>query len=329
MLFLMIFIVIIFIIGGLIYFPIFLKRNPYYQHIEKIIDDKNLKSHKYSFLNEKGVKIVGKFYYYEQDKYKGLIINSHGMGNCKETQLPKLIEFIKDGYIVYSYDNMGVGESEGKYINGLTHSVLDLKDCLNNLSTIKELENYNICLYGHSWGGYAVSSIFNFDVKNKDKIKVIINKAGFNHFSDVFLALAKTPILKVIFYILLIPIYFYEMIFNLKTFNKTIIESLNKTNANVLMMYSYNDDKVVSEYSIEKYKKIKFNDNIKFLYFDKQNHEIDFNMEKIDTFNEIYRNYYDLKKYDYEPQYSQILLDGVDCNIVKEELNFINENINK
>lgn len=104
-------------------------------------------------------KLVG--YIYGEENDKGLVVIAHGIGSSAEGYLPETIYFVDQGWRVFIYDCTGSWNSEGKGTKGLPQSALDLDVAL----TYIESQNWNlpVMLYGHSWGGYAVTAVLNYE----------------------------------------------------------------------------------------------------------------------------------------------------------------------
>lgn len=318
---------IIYLIGiYLFYFALFNRRckdyQPVYAEIKKHHHDFLAK--KYSYINDKNVEIVGNFYYYEKfnNQFRGLIVNTPGMYNCKETQLSRLEIFARNGYLIYSFDGTGVGESGGKNIVGLGQSVIDLRNTLRNLATLSIIKDLDWCLYGHSWGGYAVSSVCNYNFGHK--INVIIEKAGFDNIRDEFY-FQGYQVLKSLVHVFLPIIVFIE--------NKRIPENKNinstdgilKSNAHVLIMHSKDDKMVGYDLVINKFKKyFSNNKKIHFKLFSNHGHIID---QKVDTLKRYYQLNHAGELDGYNKRYATLLYKDMDHELVHEELNFINEYI--
>jgi len=133
------------------------------------------------FKNESGIFLRGGFYYDDQVKNHGkIIVFSHGMGPGHQAYTHLIHTFVKKGYVVFAYDNMGCGLSEGKSIRGIPQAISDLRDALAYLekTTYAKLPK---TLIGHSWGAYAVLRAAHMNV-HVDKI---ISIAPFNDVAEL------------------------------------------------------------------------------------------------------------------------------------------------
>jgi len=113
-------------------------------------------------------------------KPKGIILFLHGLLDGRESYLFEIAQFVKEGYIVYAYDNTGCATSEGTQIYSFEHTLKDQKAFFNNFK--EELTSYHLPIYviGHSWGGYgALISPLAYPHVSK-----IISISGFTNFAD-------------------------------------------------------------------------------------------------------------------------------------------------
>ena len=126
-----------------------------------------------SFLSGKN-RLYG--HLYGAGNPEGLVVISHGMGGGEESYLAEALYFVDHGYQVLCYSNTGCWDSEGENCIGLNQSVLDLDAALTWVESENRFDGVPAFLYGHSWGGYAVTAIFHFD----HEITASASVAGFN-----------------------------------------------------------------------------------------------------------------------------------------------------
>ncbi len=115
-------------------------------------------------------------YLYGGDNTKGLVVICHGLGGGAENYLAQTLSFADEGYQVFGYDNTGCYNSEGQSCIGLVQSVKDLDAALTFIEGEDRFKGLPVYLYGHSWGGYAVTAIFNYD----HNVTASVSVAGFN-----------------------------------------------------------------------------------------------------------------------------------------------------
>lgn len=154
---------------------------------------KNLKREDFSFYSNKN-KLIGYKYYYNCEDEK-IIIFAIGYNTTTDDYIAEINLFTSLGYTVYCYDSTGTGKSEGRKFGGVPQAIIDLENCIKEVSKINQ--DKKIILVGHSMGGYAVSNIINIDsIKNIDKIIAI---APFNNIVDVVYDNVKKNIGKNLF----------------------------------------------------------------------------------------------------------------------------------
>lgn len=115
-------------------------------------------------------------YIYGSENDKGLIVIAHGLGGGAESYIEETTFFIDNGWRVFSYDCTGSYMSEGDGTTGLAQSVLDLNAALTYIESDNSLNSLPVLLYGHSWGGFAVTAVLNYD----HNITAAVSIAGFN-----------------------------------------------------------------------------------------------------------------------------------------------------
>lgn len=116
-------------------------------------------------------------YIYGKDKpARGLVVISHGLGGYSEGYISETKYFVDNGFMVFAYDNTGSGASTGDSCIGLVQSALDLDNALTYVEQNPVFDGLPICLYGHSWGGFATTAVLNFD----HDITAVASLAGYN-----------------------------------------------------------------------------------------------------------------------------------------------------
>ena len=120
-------------------------------------DFKGLKADDVTFKSGENV-LKGSFYYTDKN-YKDLVIFTHGFGEGHHAYTTEINTIANNGHLVFSYDNTGCVNSEGKSIISFYQAVKDLKAAFNYLEET-EYNNWPIKCVGHSWGGYtAINSL--------------------------------------------------------------------------------------------------------------------------------------------------------------------------
>ena len=126
-------------------------------------------------------------YLYGEENTKGLVIVSHGLGFGAEDYLAQTLYFVDHGWRVFAFNNTGTYSSQGKSQKGLPQSALDLDAALTYVENEPSLNKMPVMLFGHSWGGYAVAAVLNFN----HKVNAVASVSGFNSPNELLLEEAK------------------------------------------------------------------------------------------------------------------------------------------
>lgn len=124
-----------------------------------------------------GVTLQGYVYRKKgNDHPRGAMAAYHGIGGGHFSYMSVIDFCAENGFLVYAYDNLGSGLSEGHAIENLSYADLSQKDFyafLDQDPRAKGLKRYSI---GHSWGGHAALASLRpeFGVSN------VISFAGFD-----------------------------------------------------------------------------------------------------------------------------------------------------
>lgn len=137
-----------------------------------------------------GKETLTGYIYGKDNTAKGLVVVSHGLGSYSEGYIAETKYFVDKGFMVFAYDNTGSGASTGDSCVGLVQSVLDLDSALTYVEQNPVFDGLPICLYGHSWGGYATTAILNFD----HDIIAVASLAGYNDSLDEMTYVGKSLI---------------------------------------------------------------------------------------------------------------------------------------
>ena len=92
-----------------------------------------------------------------------LLVFAHGIGSGHEAYVNQLCWFVDQGWCVFAYDAAGSGDSPGNSTVGLVQSALALNSALDYIEQDAALRQMPKVLLGHSWGGFAVGGVLNFD----------------------------------------------------------------------------------------------------------------------------------------------------------------------
>ena len=135
------------------------------------------------FFTTKGEKVFGGVYYYPDYKTGKTVVFSHGLGGGYYNYMKEIETLCKNGYRVVAYDNLGCFNSDGESIKCVTQAIDTLKRVIEILSKDDRFINYDLILFGHSWGAFAIGNYLNF-TKN-DRIKKAVLLSPFNSIADL------------------------------------------------------------------------------------------------------------------------------------------------
>ncbi len=224
----------------------------YYERVKEELPRQEI----YYFVND--TKLKG--YYYKSAEEKGLVIISHGLHAGGDDYIPIIKYLVKNGYNVFSYDITGTYDSEGESTVGMCQAIIDLEGTINYIKQTPDLSKYSLFLLGHSWGGYAVTSVLSIC----DGIKAVAAIAPMNNGCKMMVDKAEEYVGKVgtvpgpIFTI-------YQKILFGKYVNYTGVGGINSVDIPILIAHGI-DDKVISfdKQSIYAYKNEITNPNVQY-----------------------------------------------------------------
>jgi pimeloyl-ACP methyl ester carboxylesterase len=197
--------------------------------------DKTVYPREEVYFNSGKNKLQGFIYGGENDK--GLVILSHGLGGSADSYLPMMIYFVDKGWRVFTFSNTGVRGSEGKNVRGLTQSVIDLDAALQYVEKSNTLKELPVMLVGHSWGGYAVCAVLNYE----HNVSAVVSFAGFNNGYETFKEIGISSAGG--FYYLLYPQFWaIQKIKFGNTMKLTAVDGINKATIPVMIVQSSDDD---------------------------------------------------------------------------------------
>ncbi|MBQ3230531.1 MAG: alpha/beta fold hydrolase [Clostridia bacterium] len=98
-------------------------------------------------------------YFYPCKGAKGMVVVCHGMHAGADDYIPFIEFFVRNGYAVFTYDCQGTYASEGNSTVGMCTPLVNLDHALTYIKNNKQLSQYPLFLFGHSWGGYAATSV--------------------------------------------------------------------------------------------------------------------------------------------------------------------------
>lgn len=206
-------------------------------------------------------------YLYGSNNTKGLVVISHGLGGGAEEYLAETLCFVDAGYQVFCYDNTGCFESEGDSCIGLSQSVIDLDAALTYIEQESRFKGLPVLLYGHSWGGYAVTAIFNYN----HNITASVSVAGFNKPMQMIVEWARG----------MMGGFAYAEYPFIWLYNKTIfgdkldiyaVDGINSTETPILLIHGSGDNTIgINESAIMAYRDKITNPNVQYKICEKEN----------------------------------------------------------
>ncbi len=112
---------------------------------------------------------------YGMDNHSGIIILVNGFHATTDNHLAEAFFFADAGWTVFTFDGTGTGRSDGTSVIGLEQSGKDVRAAIDYISGDAQLSDRPIFLYGHSAGGYAVSTLC-----DDDRVRATVCISGFN-----------------------------------------------------------------------------------------------------------------------------------------------------
>ena len=200
------------------------------------------------YFDSGGNRLQG--FIYGKANSKGLIVISQGMGRSVDTYLPMIMYFVDKGWRVFAFNNTGVGGSEGKGARGLYQSLVDLDAALTYIESSSGGEprlsgsaegsgDLPIMLAGHSWGGFAVCAVLNYN----HRVNAVVSFAGYNSGREVIREKGKQLTGPV--YHTAAPVLWAIQKKNFGNVMKiTAVDGINKSGVPVMIVQSSNDDTI-------------------------------------------------------------------------------------
>lgn len=208
-------------------------------------------------------------YIYGSENDKGIVVIAHGLGGGAESYIEETVYFVDKGWRVFTYDCTGSYMSEGDGTIGLAQSVIDLDSALNYIEDDNSLSGLPIMLYGHSWGGYAVTAILNYE----HDISAVVSVAGFNSPMEILVEWTKDMI-GFLTYIEYPFLWGYQTFLFGKTAGLTGANGINKVKIPVMVAHGINDTVIYYDgASIISHKDQITNPNAIFKTYDEEYHD--------------------------------------------------------
>ena len=242
-------------------------------------DFPGLKKESYPFLSSMGHKLQGYIYNYDERNNKRLIIFDHGFFGGHRSYLREIETLCRHGYTVFTYDHTGCMESEGETPNGMTQSLCDLNDCLCTIKKDERFKSLDLSVIGHSWGGFSTMNISALH----PEVSHVVVMSGF---------VSATMLIESFFSGILKPyrkaIIDLEKKANPEFFGFNGIETLSKTKAKVLLVYSANDKLCRKSPHFDALKNaLQGKENIKFILEENKGHNPNYTEDAVKYLGEF------------------------------------------
>ncbi|MDD2375353.1 MAG: alpha/beta fold hydrolase [Eubacteriales bacterium] len=247
----------------------------------------------FNFMSGKN-KLQG--YQYGAENDRGLVVVSHGIGGGADSYLPQITWFVDQGWRVLAYDSTGSFDSEGKTTRGFPQMLLDLDSLLTYVEETPGFSELPVMLFGHSWGGYAVSTVLYYE----HDISGVVSVAGAEGPMDIVLEQGKSMMGSFI-YIQFPYLWLYQHLLFGQAASLSASDAIISNDVPVMLIHGTEDEMVLFEgSSIIANMDKNLPDHVKLMICDqdKQNghnslFRSDEAIEYIDDINETYRALYD------------------------------------
>ncbi len=183
--------------------------------------------------------------YRPQGDSRALVLLLNGMNACLDRHLPEILYFVDHGFAVMTFENTGVGQSEGDGTVGLAQARLDADAAMDYIRRDNSLAPLPLVLYGHSLGGYAAATA----LCDSEKACAAVCVAGFNAPNEnmLFSARRRVGVLADVQYpFMCLQNYF---LFGDKS-DSTAVDAINACGKPVMLVGSDSDETVPPDISI-------------------------------------------------------------------------------
>ena len=182
---------------------------------------------------------------YPKQNARALIIVANGMNCCLDRHLPEILRFLDSGFCVMTFENTGVGKSEGAGTVGIAQARLDLDAAIDYAQDDEMMGRLPLLLYGHSLGGYAAATA----LEDRGSIRAVVCVSGFDSPNENMYHSAKQRVgfLASLQYPFMCLQNFF--LFGDKS-DLSAVDAINSTDTPVLVTGGNSDDIVTDEVSI-------------------------------------------------------------------------------
>lgn len=282
-------------------------------------DFENLERTQYKFESNKGQMLTG-YMYRSGDKQKAVVVLAHGFGGGGHTSYMDCANyFAQNGYYVFAYDATGNDESEGEGVGGMPQGTIDLEHAISFVKQSEEYKDLPIVLFGHSWGGYSVSTVLSYH----PDVKAVIECSGFNSSADIFEAQGKQQAGDFI-YAMMPFVKLHEFIKFGEYATNTAVDGFESSDANILILHSEDDNVVPIEYGYDIYEEMfKDDPRFRFIHFEDHGHNYVYHdTSYIEEFNAEFDEWLETLDYDYN-------LEENKERFIEDKENYCKENLDR
>ena len=221
------------------------------------------------FQSNTGQTLSGQLYYEDEEVPNSILILAHGNGIGHLGYMNVIRFFAKNGYGVFAYDATGYDGSDGLSTRGLPQGVIDLDCAIRYVKQNAITAGKPILLFGHSWGGYAVSAVLNV----QPDVAAVISLAGFDHSQQIIEYQGKKMIGDAISWIL--PhLSLYERLKFGRYASFSAMDGFENTEARIIIVHSADDETVPIQFGYEQYqRRYRNDDRFMFVRYENRGHE--------------------------------------------------------
>ena len=226
----------------------------------------------YAFRSSAGHTLQGYLYSYENYDANRLVVFDHGFGGGHRSYMKEIELLCRRGYRVFAYDHTGCMESGGETPNGLAQSLCDLNDCITTLKNDERFRGLDLSVVGHSWGGFSTLNISALH----PEISHVVVLSGFvsveelvnTFFSGIMKGYRKALMTL-------------ERTSNPRFADCNAVDSLLKSRAKVLLIYSDNDRMCTRRHYDILWEKLAERENTQFLLVSGKDHNPNYTKDAV------------------------------------------------
>ena len=224
----------------------------------------------------RGHKLAGFKYSRKGQTPKALFVMVHGLCGSHRNYMDICNYFASRDFAVFAYDATGNGESEGKKVGGFAQGLIDLDYVLNYVKELPEYKGLPIVLMGHSWGGFCVCNILNF----QPDVKAVVSVSGFDTSYALLKQVAQVSMGKAVT-VLMPYLHIYEKLCWGKYAGTSACAGFANSDAKVMVIHSTDDPTVYGENGYDRYyEKYANNDRFIFKLYNDRGHSYPVNSDE-------------------------------------------------